>query len=89
MKKNLIIILLFFLFVRVGDVNAKENLPELGKDYGFLGLNDNVVNYQWKIDSVRKTNEREIYLLKKNNWIMYCIVEFGSGYIKTTECKIP
>ena len=61
MKKNLIIILLFFLFVRVGDINAKENLPELGKDYGFLGLNDNVVNYQWKIDSVRKTNEREIY----------------------------
>jgi len=88
MKKNLIIILLFFLFVRVGDINAKENLPEAFRDYSY-GLNDNIVNYKWKIDSVRKTNEREIYLLKKNNWIMYCVVEFGSGYIKTTECKIP
>jgi hypothetical protein len=67
MKKNLIIILLFFLFVRVGDINAKENLPELGKDYGFLGLNDNVVNYQWKIDSVRKTIiNAKIYFINFN-----------------------
>ena len=66
MKKNLIIILLIFLFVRAGDVNAKENLPEASKDYSVFSLNDNIINYQWKIDSVRKTNEREIYLLKKN-----------------------
>ena len=35
-----------------------------------------------------KTNDKEIYILNKNNWIMYCVVFFADERIETT-CTIP
>ncbi len=57
------------------------------KDYSY-DLNNNIINYGWKIKSVRKTNDKEIYILNKNNWIMYCVVFFVYEEIETT-CRIP
>jgi len=57
------------------------------KDYSY-DLNDNIINYGWKIKSVKITNDKAIYTLSKNKWIMYCVVFFANEEIETT-CRIP
>ena len=74
------------LWCNVGFAEDKKEL-KWSKDYSH-NLNDNIINYGWKIKSVRKTNDKEIYILNKNNWIMYCVVFFVYEEIETT-CSIP
>ena len=81
---------LSLLWCNVGFADDKKNLPKYGEDYTNISpeLNNNIINYGWKIKSVRKTNDKEIYILNKNKWIMYCVVEFRRSGIDTT-CTIP
>ena len=90
MKKLFLYVFLGLLWCNVGVAEEKKNLPKYMKDYtqGYKALNDNIINYGWKIKSVRKTNDKEIYILNKNKWIMYCVVEFRNGDIDT-DCTIP
>ena len=86
MKKLSLYIFLVLMFCNVGFADDKKELKAF-KDYSY-DLNDNIINYGWKIKSVRKTNDKEIYILNKNNWIMYCVVFFADEEIETT-CSIP
>ena len=86
MKKLFLYIFLGLLWCNVGFAEDKKQL-KWGKDYSSR-LNDNIINYGWKVKSVRKTNDKEIYILNKNNWIMYCVVFFVYEEIETT-CSIP
>ena len=90
MKKLSLYVFLGLLWCNVGFADDKENLPKHGKDYTTISheLNNNIINYGWKIKSIRKTNDKEIYILNKNKWIMYCVVEFYKLDIETT-CSIP
>lgn len=86
MKKLSLYIFLVLMVCNVGFADDKKELKAF-KDYSY-DLNDNIINYGWKIKSVRKTNDKEIYILNKNNWIMYCVVFFADEEIETT-CSIP
>ena len=86
MKKLFLYIFLGLLWCNVGFAEDKKKL-KWDTDYS-SDLNDNIINYGWKIKSVRKTNDKEIYILNKNNWIMYCVVFFVYEEIETT-CRIP
>ena len=86
MKKLFLYIFLGLLWCNVGFAEDKKEL-KWGTDYS-SDLNGNILNYGWKIKSVRKTNDKEIYILNKNNWIMYCVVFFADEEIETT-CSIP
>ena len=68
MKKLLGIVVLGLLWCNVGFAEDKENLPKYGEDYTNISpqLNNNIINYGWKIKSIRKTNDKEIYILNKN-----------------------
>ena len=90
MKKLSLYVFLVLMWCNVGFAEEKKNLPKYMKDYtqGYKALNDNIINYGWKIKSVRKTNDKEIYILNKNKWIMYCVVEF-LGSDMYSRCKIP
>ena len=69
MKKLLGIVVLGLLWCNIGFAEDKKEL-KWDIDYS-SDLNGNIINYGWKIKSVRKTNDKEIYILNKNNWIMY------------------
>ena len=84
MKKLFLYVFLGLLWCNVGFADAKKELVLL-KDYS-LDLNDNIVNYGWKIKSVRNTSTHDIYILKKNAWIQYCTVEIDS---LRSRCNIP
>ena len=86
MKKLFLYIFLGLLWCNIGFAEDKKEL-KWGIDYS-SDLNGNIINYGWKVKSVRKTNDKEIYILNKNNWIMYCIVFFADEEIETT-CNIP
>ena len=91
MKKLLGIVVLGLLWCSVGVADDKKNLPKYGKDYTHTSpeLNNNIINYGWKIKSVKMTNDKAIYTLSKNKWIMYCVVFFADDEIETTDCRIP
>jgi len=86
MKKLSLYIFLVLMWCNVGFAEDKKKL-KWGIDYS-SDLNGNIINYGWKVKSVRKTNDKEIYILNKNNWIMYCVVFFVYEEIETT-CRIP
>ena len=85
-KLSTYFLLIFFSLSAPSFADDKKEL-KVFKDYSY-DLNDNIINYGWKIKSVRKTNDKEIYILNKNKWIMYCVVEFRRSGIYTT-CTIP
>ena len=91
MKKLLAIMVLGLLWCNVGFAEDKKNLPIWNKDYTTTkeSLNNNIINYGWKIKSVKITNDKAIYTLSKNKWIMYCVVFFADDEIETTDCRIP
>ena len=84
MKKLFLYIFLGLLWCNVGFAEDKKEL-KWSKDYSHK-LNDNIINYGWKIKSVRKTNKFDIYILNKNSWILYCTVEIG--YLES-DCYLP
>ena len=86
MKKLSLYIFLVLMFCNVGFADDKKELKAF-KDYSY-DLNDNIINYGWKIKSVKITNDKAIYTLSKNKWIMYCVVFFADEEIETT-CSIP
>ena len=86
MKKLFLYIFLGLLCCNVVFAEDKKEL-KWGIDYS-SDLNGNIINYGWKVKSVRKTNDKEIYILNKNNWIMYCVVFIADEEIETT-CSIP
>ena len=90
MKKLSLYIFLVLMVCNVGFADDKKNLPKYGTDYTNSNkpLNNNIINYGWKIKSVKITNDKAIYTLSKNKWIMYCVVEFRRSGIDTT-CTIP
>ena len=90
MKKLFLYIFLGLIFCNVGFADDKKNLPKYGTDYTNINkpLNNNIINYGWKIKSVKITNDKAIYTLSKNKWIMYCVVFFADEEIETF-CRIP
>ena len=84
MKKLLAILVLGLLWSNIGLAEDKKELKIL-KDYAF-DLNDNIINYGWKVKSVRNTSTHDIYILTKNSWILYCAIEIES---LRTKCDIP
>ena len=87
MKKiSTYLFLIIFSFSAPSFADDQKELKAF-KDYSY-DLNDNIINYGWKIELVRKTNDKEIYILNKNNWIMYCVVFFADEEIET-NCSIP
>ena len=91
MKKLSLYVFLVLMFCNVGFAEDKKNLPIWNKDYTTTkeSLNNNIINYGWKIKSVKMTNDKAIYTLSKNKWIMYCVVFFADYEIETTDCRIP
>ena len=86
MKRFLGILILGLLWYNVGFAEEKKKLPVNLTDYHSSSLNENLVNYGWKIKSVRKTNNFDIYILNKDSWILYCTVEIG--YLDS-DCYLP
>ena len=84
MKRFLMIVVLGLLWCNVGFADDKKELKVL-KDYSF-DLNDNIINFGWKIKSIRNTSKYDIYILTKNSWILYCVVEIED---LRTKCSIP
>ena len=84
MKKLSLYIFLVLMFCNVGFAEDKKELKIL-KDYAF-DLNDNIINFGWKIKSKRNTSKYDIYILTKNSWILYCVVEIED---LRTKCSIP
>ena len=84
MKKLLGIVVLGLLWCNVGFADDKKELKAL-KDYSW-DLNDNIINFGWKIKSKRNTSKYDIYILTKNSWILYCVVEIED---LRTKCSIP
>jgi len=78
------------MWCNVGVADDKKNLPKYGEDYTHTSpeLNNNIINYGWKIKSTKIMNDKTIYTLSKNKWIMYCVVFFTNEEIETT-CRIP
>ncbi len=72
------------MFCGVVFADDKKELEVL-KDYSF-DLNDNIINYGWKVKSVRNTSTHDIYILNKNSWILYCRVEIED---LRTKCSLP
>ena len=72
------------MFCNVGFADVKKELVLL--KYYSLDLNDNIINYGWKVKSVRNTSTHDIYILNKNSWIQYCTVEIDS---LRSKCNIP
>ena len=87
MKKLLGILVLGLLWCNVGFAETKR--PELDKDYVSRDLNLNILKYNWKIDKVRSTSEADIYILKKDKWMLYCVVLIDPGYRTETDCSLP
>jgi len=84
MKKLSLYVFLLLMVCNVGFADVKKELVLL-KDYS-LDLNDNIINYGWKVKSVRNTSTHDIYILNKNSWIQYCTVEIVS---LRSKCNIP
>ena len=84
MKKLSLYVFLVLMWCNVGVAGDKKELKIL-KDYAF-DLNDNIINYGWKVKSVRNTSTHDIYILTKNSWILYCAIEIES---LRTKCNIP
>ena len=84
MKRFLMIVVLGLLWCNVGFADDKKELKAF-KDYSY-DLNDNIINYGWKVKSVRNTSTHDIYILNKNSWIQYCTVEIVS---LRSKCNIP
>ena len=72
MKKLSLYIFLGLLWCNAGFTDDKKNLPKYGEDYTNISpeLNNNIINYGWKIKSVKMTNDKAIYTLSKNKWII-------------------
>jgi len=87
MKKLLMYVLLVLMVCNVGFAETKR--PELDKDYVSRDLNLNILKYNWKIDKVRSTSEADIYILKKDKWMLYCVVLIDPGYRTETDCSLP
>ena len=87
MKKLSLYVFLGLLWCNVGVAETKR--PELNKDYVRNDLNLNILKYNWKIDKVRSTSEADIYILKKDKWMLYCIVLIDPGYGTETNCDLP
>ena len=87
MKKLLGILVLGLLWCNVGIAEIKT--PKLNQDYSDRDLNLNILKYNWKIDKVRSTNEADIYILKKDKWMLYCIVVLDPGNGTETDCDLP
>ena len=87
MKKLLGILVLGLLWCSVGIAEIKA--PKPNQDYSDRDLNLNILKYNWKIDKVRSTNEADIYILKKDKWMLYCIVLIEPGYGTETDCDLP
>ena len=87
MKKLVAILFLGLLWCNVGFAETKR--PERNKDYIYNDLNLNILKYNWKIDKVRSTSEADIYILKKDKWMLYCIVLIEPAYGTETDCDLP
>ena len=87
MKKLSLYVLLVLMVCNV--VFAETKRPELDKDYVSRDLNLNILKYNWKIDKVRSTSEADIYILKKDKWMLYCVVLIDPGYRTETDCSLP
>ena len=87
MKKLLVIFVLSLLWCNVGFAETKR--PERYEDYIYNDLNLNILKYNWKIDKVRSTSEADIYILKKDKWMLYCVVSIDPGYRTETDCDLP
>ena len=83
-KLSTYLFLILFSFSVPSFADDKKELKVL-KDYSF-DLNDNIINFGWKIKSKRNTSKYDIYILTKNSWILYCVVEIED---LRTKCNIP
>ena len=85
-KLSTYLFLILFSFSAPSFAEEKKKLPVHLTDYHSSSLNENLVNYGWKIKSVRQTNNFDIYILNKDSWILYCTVEIG--YLES-DCYLP
>ena len=83
MKKLPLYIFLGLLWCNIGFTEEKK-LPKIGKEYSSTSLNDNIINHGWKVDSLRSNSSNDIYYLKKDKWILYCLVSLDAYWIATT-----
>ena len=83
MKKLPLYIFLGLLWCNVGFTEEKK-LSKIGKEYSSTSLNDNIINHGWKVDSLRSNSNNDIYYLKKDKWILYCLVSLDVYWIETT-----
>ena len=83
-KLSTYFLLIFFSLSAPSFADDKKEL-KVFKDYSY-DLNDNIINYGWKVKSVRNTSTHDIYILNKNSWIQYCTVEIVS---LRSKCNIP
>ena len=77
------------MFCNVGFAEEKKKLPKINVDYHYYSLNENLVNYGWKIKSVRKTSKFDLYILTKDKWILYCKVDLEGIDTGDTDCFLP
>ena len=70
--------------IKVCGFTEEKKLPKIGKEYSSTSLNDNITNHGWKVDSLRSNSSNDIYYLKKDKWILYCLVSLDAYWIETT-----
>ena len=86
MKSFISMIVLSFLLCSSA-IAEKIKKPKSGEHFGST-LNDNIVNFGWKVESLRSSANNDIYYLKKNKWLLYCVVSFEKFYFET-YCDLP
>tara|TARA_B100000029_G_scaffold472494_1_gene513050 strand:- start:68 stop:316 length:249 start_codon:yes stop_codon:yes gene_type:complete len=82
MKKLLGIVVLGLLLIN--PAFSEDTFPSYSK----YSVDENIHEYNWKVDKVRSTNKSDIYYLKNNKRLLNCVVTLDENYIDT-YCNAP
>jgi hypothetical protein len=81
--KKLLMILVMSL-ISINPILGEDTFPS----FSFSSLDKNIFKYNWKVDKIRSTNDKDIYYLKKNNRLLQCMVTL-KNYDIETYCAAP
>jgi len=51
-------------------------------------VNENIINLKWKLIKTKIMSDKILYMLKKDNWTLVCVLRIKKNY-STSDCEIP
>jgi hypothetical protein len=80
MKK---IILCLFCIICINGIAFSKERPRYSNN-----VNENIINLQWKLIKTKIRSDKILYMLKKDNWTLVCVLRIKKNY-STSDCEIP